>query len=143
MRDAGSCEPLENAVVDIWHCDATGLYSGFESASTGGPGGGRSDEETYLRGAQATNKDGIAEFLTVYPGWYQGRAVHIQAKVHLDSQTVLTTQLFFDEDVSRRVYRSRPYSSRGEPDVSNDSDGISTPRSSSPRGGPGTAWPAC
>ncbi len=95
MRDAGSCEPLENAVVDTWHCDATGLYSGFESASTGRPGGGRSDEETYLRGAQATNEDGIVQFRTIYPGSYRCRTVHIHAKVHLDRQTVLTSQLFF------------------------------------------------
>jgi protocatechuate 3,4-dioxygenase beta subunit len=112
---------LANAVVDIWHCDAEGSYSGFESAT---PGGGRADDERYLRGAQVTNRDGIAEFLTIYPGWYPGRAVHVHAKVHLDRQTVLTTQLFFDEDVSRQVFRTRPYSSRGEPDVSNEADGI-------------------
>jgi protocatechuate 3,4-dioxygenase beta subunit len=97
VLDAESCEPIANAIVDIWHCDATGLYSGFESASTGGgPGGGGSgptDEKTYLRGARATNNDGIVEFETVYPGWYRGRTVHIHAKVHLDKQTVLTSRL--------------------------------------------------
>ncbi len=118
MRDAGSCEPIENAVVDIWHCDAGGLYSGFESASTGGggggppgggggPGGGPTDEETYLRGAQATNEDGIVQFRTVYPGWYRGRTVHIHAKVHIDRQTVLTSQLFFADDFTERVYARR------------------------------------
>ena len=70
VRDAGSCEPIENAVVDVWHCDAGGLYSGFESASTGGPGRRRraTDEETYLRGAQVTNEDGIAQFQHHLPG---------------------------------------------------------------------------
>ena len=128
MLDAGSCEPVSNAVVDIWHCDAEGLYSGFEAASTGGGGpgggGGRSDEETYLRGAQVTNDDGIVEFKTVYPGWYRGRTVHIHAKVHLDRRTVLTTQLFFDERVSERVYAAQPYAGDTGRDTFNDSDGI-------------------
>jgi hypothetical protein len=61
------------------HCDALGSYSGFEAASGSG---GRTDEEKYLRGAQVTNSDGIVEFVTVYPGWYQGRTVHIHGKVH-------------------------------------------------------------
>ena len=88
VRDADSCEPLKNAVVDLWHCDALGSYSGFEAASGGGPGGGgRTDDEKYLRGAQVTNADGIVEFVTVYPGWYQGRTVHIHGKVHVDNQT--------------------------------------------------------
>jgi protocatechuate 3,4-dioxygenase beta subunit len=131
VRDAESCEPLRNAVVDVWHCDAGGNYSGFESASQGGPGGGGpaggsgpTDEKTYLRGAQVTNEDGIAEFETVYPGWYRGRTVHIHAKVHLDRQTVLTTQFFFDEDVTDQVYTDEPYASDTGRDQFNDSDGI-------------------
>jgi protocatechuate 3,4-dioxygenase beta subunit len=125
VRDADSCEPLKNAVVDVWHCDALGSYSGFEAASSGGPGGGGpTDEEKYLRGAQVTNSDGIVEFVTVYPGWYQGRTVHIHAKVHLDSQTALTTQFYFDDDVSERVYARKPYSEHSGRDQLNDSDGI-------------------
>ena len=126
VRENGSCEPLENAVVDVWHCDASGLYSGFESASTGGPGGGggRTDDETYLRGAQATNAEGIAQFRTVYPGWYRGRTTHIHVKVHLDRTTLLTTQLFFDESVNEAVFRTKPYSEAGGRDTSNDGDGI-------------------
>lgn len=109
VRDA-ECRPLANAVVDLWQCDAEGSYS-----EAGDP---------FLRGAQVTNKDGIAEFTTIYPGWYQGRTVHIHAKVHLDSSTVLTTQLFFDDAVSDRVFAAAPYNSRGERDVRNDGDGI-------------------
>jgi protocatechuate 3,4-dioxygenase beta subunit len=130
VRDAASCEPIENAVVDIWHCDALGIYSGFESASTGGGGGGPggasgpTDDETYLRGAQATNADGIVEFRTVYPGWYRGRTVHIHAKVHLDKQTVLTSQLFFDESVNEAVYKRAPYSQRTGRDTFNDNDNL-------------------
>jgi protocatechuate 3,4-dioxygenase beta subunit len=128
VRDAASCEPIENAVVDIWHCDATGLYSGFESASTGGgPGGGGdgpTDDETYLRGAQATNEDGIVQFRTIYPGWYRGRTVHIHAKVHLDRRTVLTSQLYFADDVTARVYARDPYRGVGRRDTLNADDAI-------------------
>ena len=114
VRDAESCEPLRDAVVDIWHCDAGGVYSGFESG----------EGETFLRGTQVTDRDGVAEFTTIYPGWYQGRTVHIHAKVHLDRETVLTTQLYFDEQTSRRVYSRSPYAGRGQPEMTNADDGI-------------------
>lgn len=123
VQDADTCEPLSNAVVDVWHCDALGSYSGFESASAG-TGGGPSDEETYLRGAQVTNRRGIVEFTTIYPGRYPGRTVHIHAKVHLDNQTLLTTQFFFDDFVSEALYESDPYSQQSGADVTNSSDGI-------------------
>jgi protocatechuate 3,4-dioxygenase beta subunit len=105
-----SCEPIRNAVVDVWHCDATGSYAE--------PG------ETFLRGLQVTNRDGIAEFTTVYPGWYPGRTVHIHAKVHIDNQTVLTTQFYFDDDFSDRVFSLEPYASDSGRDAYNDTDGL-------------------
>jgi protocatechuate 3,4-dioxygenase beta subunit len=114
VRDAASCDALRDAVVDIWHCDAGGVYSGFDAG----------EGERFLRGAQVTNRDGIVEFRTIYPGWYQGRTTHIHAKVHLDRQTVLTTQMYFDDAVSDRVYADAPYSDRGTRDVTNESDGI-------------------
>jgi protocatechuate 3,4-dioxygenase beta subunit len=114
VRDAGACEPVSNAVVDIWHCDASGGYSGFEGE----------DGETYLRGAQVTNRDGIVEFTTIYPGWYQGRTVHVHAKVHVDRQTVLTTQFYFGDDVSTKVFKDDAYGSAAGRDSFNDSDGL-------------------
>ena len=111
VRDE-QCEPIRNAIVDIWHCDAAGVYSGFEEGAN----------ERFLRGTQPTDKDGIAEFTTVYPGAYQGRTVHIHAKVHLDNSTVLTTQLYFDDEFTDEVYADAPYRS-GERQR-NDSDGI-------------------
>lgn len=131
VRDAESCEPIENAVVDIWHCDASGLYSGYESASQGsggappgGGGSGRSDDKTYLRGAQVTNSEGTVEFKTVYPGWYRGRTVHIHAKVHVDSKTVLTSQLFTNREFDEKVYAAKPYSEDTGRDTFNDTDSI-------------------
>lgn len=111
VRDAETCEPLRNAVIDIWHCDAGGAYSGFD------------EEGTFLRGAQVTDADGIAEITTLYPGWYQGRTVHIHAKVHLDNTTALTTQFFFEDAVSDEVYaQGSPYIEGRQ--VSNTNDGI-------------------
>lgn len=173
---------IANAVVEVWHCDAEGVYSGFESgapgtggagappegtppkgtppggtppegAPPGGPppggaapggqaGGETSDgsysvgdaestpigDDTFLRGAQTTDANGIARFTTVYPGWYSGRAVHIHIKVHIDKKTVLTTQLFFDDDVTDSVYSSTaPYNTRGARDTRNDADTIYDP----------------
>jgi protocatechuate 3,4-dioxygenase beta subunit len=125
VQSASACAAIANAVVDIWHCDAIGEYSGFESATLGGPGGGgRTDQKTYLRGAQVTNAAGIVEFLTVYPGWYRGRTVHIHAKVHLDASRVLTTQFYFDENVSTAVYGQAPYNQHSGRDTFNSGDGI-------------------
>jgi protocatechuate 3,4-dioxygenase beta subunit len=131
VRENDSCQPVANAAVDIWHCDATGLYSGFESASTGGGGGGRpgggassTDSTRYLRGTQITNAQGIVEFLTVYPGWYRGRTVHIHCKVHLNNTEVLTSQLYFDEKVTSAVYASQPYAADTGRDTFNNNDGI-------------------
>ena len=114
VRDAAACEPIPNAVVDVWHCDAAGGYSGFEGE----------DGETYLRGAQVTNRDGVAEFTTIYPGWYPGRTVHIHAKVHLDRQTVLTTQFYFDDRVSANVFEGNAYASASGRDALNETDGL-------------------
>jgi protocatechuate 3,4-dioxygenase beta subunit len=108
VRAAPKCEPIKDAVVDIWHCDATGSYS--------------ERGETYLRGLQITDSDGVAEFTTIYPGWYPGRAVHVHAKVHLDKRTVLTTQFYFDDDVSSRVYLDDPYPGESNRDGFNSSD---------------------
>ena len=100
-----------------------GLRGRLELAGRGAPGS-RTDEERYLRGAQVTNDEGVAEFVTIVPGRYPGRTPHIHAKVHLDRRTVLTTQLFFDERMLARVYRQRPYSQESGQDVTNSSDGI-------------------
>ena len=112
VREAESCEPIANAVVDLWHCDARGVYSGFDAG----------EGEEFLRGAQVTDREGVAEFTTIYPGSYPGRTVHIHAKVHLGRTTLLTTQLYFPEDVTERVYASAPYA--GGRDQRNASDGI-------------------
>ncbi len=124
--DATGCTPIKDAAIDVWHCDAGGVYSGFSQASTGGPGGGQSatDDQTFLRGTQVTDANGLGQFQTIYPGWYRGRAVHIHMKVHVGGSVVHTGQLFFDDGLTDQVYGSAPYSSRGTPDVRNSADDI-------------------
>ncbi len=111
--DASSCEPLKDAAVDVWHCDAEGAYSGVE----GGEG-------TFLRGIQMTDGGGLAQFATVYPGWYMGRAVHVHVKVHIGTSEVHTGQLFFDDETTAAVYGEEPYAERGTPDQLNADDQI-------------------
>ncbi len=125
--DATGCAPIKDAAVDVWHCDAGGVYSGFSQASAGGPGGGSqstTDNLTFLRGTQMTDANGLAEFQTIYPGWYRGRAVHIHMKVHVGGSVVHTGQLFFDDGLTDRVYEKAPYSDRGTRDVRDSGDDI-------------------
>jgi protocatechuate 3,4-dioxygenase beta subunit len=111
--DAKTCKPIKGAAVDIWHCDAAGIYSGF--------GAGRSNR-TFMRGIQRTNANGVATFKTVYPGWYQGRTVHIHVKVHVRGNVVHTGQLYFPDRLTDAVYRKAPYSARPHRDVRNADD---------------------
>jgi protocatechuate 3,4-dioxygenase beta subunit len=111
--DADSCEPIEGAAVDVWHCDAGGAYSGVEG-----------DSGTFLRGVQMTDADGVASFRTIFPGWYTGRAVHVHLKVALGTSDVHTGQLFFDDATIAAAYEAEPYAERGTPDTSNEADGI-------------------
>jgi protocatechuate 3,4-dioxygenase beta subunit len=129
--DATGCTPIKNAAADVWHCDAGGVYSGFSQSSAGGPGGGGpggsqspTDNLTFLRGTQMTDSNGLAEFQTIYPGWYRGRAVHIHMKVHVGGSVVHTGQLFFDDNLTDTVYANAPYSSHGTRDVRNNGDNI-------------------
>jgi protocatechuate 3,4-dioxygenase beta subunit len=129
--DATGCAPIKDAAIDVWHCDAVGVYSGFSQAGAGGgPGGGpggsqsTTDNQTFLRGTQVTDANGLARFQTIYPGWYPGRAVHIHMKVHVGGSVVHTGQLFFDDSLTDQVYRSVPYSSRGSRNVRNTADDI-------------------
>ena len=108
VLNASTCKPIKGAAVDIWHADAAGNYSGF---------GGGAASRTFMRGIQKTDADGLALFTTVYPGWYQGRAVHIHVKVHVGGNVVHTGQFFFPDAITRQAYLARPYAARGNPDL--------------------------
>jgi protocatechuate 3,4-dioxygenase beta subunit len=113
--NASTCRAIRGAAVDIWHADATGVYSGFGQGAA---------SRTFMRGIQRTNAKGLALFRTVYPGWYQGRTVHIHVKVHLGGNVVHTGQLYFPDGVTDAVYRKTPYSNRPNRDVRNSGDAI-------------------
>jgi protocatechuate 3,4-dioxygenase beta subunit len=110
---ANGCVPLPNAQVDIWHCDAYGVYSDVQNAVG----------KTFLRGYQMTDANGVAKFTTVYPGWYQGRAVHIHFKIRVDNQE-FTSQLFFDDALTDEVYLQEPYAQKGTRNMLNTQDNI-------------------
>ncbi|MEU5095946.1 intradiol ring-cleavage dioxygenase [Streptomyces sp. NPDC020996] len=160
--DAETCRPLRDAAVDIWHCNALGVYSGYESNGSGGGGGGPAptdapsgtptgeppsgppggggghqeptDDERYLRGTWRTDRHGRVTFRTVFPGWYQGRCVHIHVKVHVDGEwsdagyegghTCHTGQLFFDEASVLLTADEEPYSTNAAARTPLDEDTI-------------------
>lgn len=126
--DHERCLPVANAAVDIWQCNAYGVYSDEESESTVG--------EEYLRGIQFTDSGGYAELKTIYPGHYQGRATHIHVKVHIGGTRTTksysgghvchTGQLLFKESVTDAVYATSPYSASTVERVPNAEDRIYT-----------------
>jgi protocatechuate 3,4-dioxygenase beta subunit len=110
---ASNCRPIKGAAVDVWHADASGTYSGV-LGNTG----------TFMRGIQKTNAKGLALFQTVYPGWYQGRTVHIHVKVHIGGNVVHTGQLYFPDALTDAIYQKAPYSSRPARDTRNANDSV-------------------
>jgi protocatechuate 3,4-dioxygenase beta subunit len=109
-----SCAPVSGALVDIWQCDHDGNYSQY----------GSERNLTYLRGLQTTDASGRVTFVTVYPGWYQGRATHIHVEVTINGRSAKVTQIAFPEDVSAQVYRTGVYASSGQNPTTNARDNV-------------------
>jgi protocatechuate 3,4-dioxygenase beta subunit len=116
VLDVSTCKPIKGAAVDIWHCDAGGTYSGFAQEGTTGL--------TFLRGIQRTDRNGLAVFKTIYPGWYQGRTVHIHVRVYIGGNVVHTGQLYFPDKLTDAVYKRAPYNRRPNRSTRNTSDSI-------------------
>lgn len=121
-------EPLADAEVEIWHCDAQGRYSGYpppdpSRVAATAPRAVYLADETFLRGRQLADAAGRVEFRSIYPGWYPGRTVHIHLMVHAGDR-ISTSQLYFPEDVTRAVFTRPPYRERPTPDTTNDADDI-------------------
>lgn len=115
------CAPVVGARVDVWHCNAQGVYSGVQNL------GGAADTtgQTFLRGTQMTDAQGVVAFQTIFPGWYSGRTAHVHYKVLLEDNTVLTSQIFFDEAVNRLIYADHAaYARPSQRDMLNVRDGI-------------------
>jgi protocatechuate 3,4-dioxygenase beta subunit len=114
VANASTCKPIKGAAVEIWHCDASGVYSGVSQQGT--------ESERFLRGVQRTDAKGLAIFRTIYPGWYQGRTVHIHTMVHIGGNVVHTGQLYFSDAVTDAVYRRSPYDQRPNRNPRNSGD---------------------
>lgn len=114
--EAAGCALSPGARVDVWHCDAGGAYSGYESEGSAG--------ETFLRGTQIADADGVVTFRTLYPGWYAGRAVHIHCKAWLPDGREVASQLYFPEALTDRVHAQPPYAQRGGQRRRNEDDRI-------------------
>ena len=117
---ASDCAPLSGVAVDIWQCDATGVYSGFP----GQLGGLDTTGQTFLRGTQVADVGGRVRFETIYPGWYPGRTTHIHFKVRPSSTTEATSQMYLPEETTSAVYKAGAYAARGAKDTSNTADGV-------------------
>ena len=124
VSEVGSdgCTPLAGALVDVWHCDALGVYSDVADPTFDTKG------QKFLRGYQLTDENGAVAFQTIYPGWYSGRAVHIHFKVRTSPSAAqgheFTSQFFFDDGLSDQVFTQAPYNSKGQRDTRNSGDGI-------------------
>jgi protocatechuate 3,4-dioxygenase beta subunit len=116
----GVTVPVPGAYVDVWHCNASGVYSDVAAQNTVG--------KKFLRGYQVSDAKGFVQYLTVYPGWYSGRTVHIHSRVrifHGDQVTTnFTTQFFFDDSITDQVYLTVPYNQRNLRDTLNTADSI-------------------
>jgi protocatechuate 3,4-dioxygenase beta subunit len=118
------CAVIEGARVDIWHCDATGVYSGY--AKQGDDGTVDTTGETFMRGTQFADANGLVEFETVYPSWYRGRTTHIHFKIFISENVILTGQIFFPDALSEYIYlNGAPYNDRTSTrDTLNSNDSI-------------------
>jgi protocatechuate 3,4-dioxygenase beta subunit len=119
---SNACAALSGAIVDVWHCDAAGVYSDVSDT------GFRTVGQKFLRGYQATDSNGAASFTTIFPGWFSGRAVHIHYKIRTDAASSsgyeFTSQLFFDDALIDTIHAQQPYVAKGSRNVRNAADSI-------------------
>lgn len=124
-NQAGACSPVAGAYVDIWHCNALGAYS-----DVSGSGNPNTVGQKWLRGYQVTDAHGNVRFLTIYPGWYMGRTVHIHFRVRKFSGATttfnFTSQMYFDDAISNAIFASTaPYNSHtGRNPATNGADNL-------------------
>ena len=127
---ANDCAPLANALVEIWHCDHLGEYSGF----VGGNGHQEEDNGTFLRGGRMTDANGQCDITSIWPGHYVSRAVHVHMRVHTDvtltddsytgGEIIHTGQLFFDPDINTEIQATSPYAENTTPETQLSDDSI-------------------
>jgi len=133
--DMETCDPVPDAMIEIWHCNSTGVYSGIIASGNGDSSDATNINNTFLRGLQPTDADGVAKFATLFPGHYTGRATHIHVLAHFNGTTYANGtygggyvshvgQLFFDQDLITQVEATSPYSTNTQTLTENADDSI-------------------
>lgn len=141
--DTSTCEPVPAVLVDLWHCNSTGVYSGVSASGNGNSNDTTNLNATFLRGIQQTDINGVVQFESVFPGHYTGRATHIHVMTHAMGNTTIRTngtildsaangtthashvgQLFFDQDLISKVEATEPYTSNTQDITPNSEDSI-------------------
>ncbi|CRK38930.1 hypothetical protein BN1708_007906 [Verticillium longisporum] len=120
----------------MWHCNSTGVYSGVIANGNGDSSDESNIDNTWLRGIQETDSDGVAQFESLFPGHYTGRAAHIHLMAHANA-TLLANQTlgndvyashvgqaFFDQDLINAVDKISPYSENTQDMTLNTEDSI-------------------
>lgn len=118
--DIETCEPIVDLYWDVWSCNATGVYSGVQSSMNGNGDDAGNLDKKFLRGIQQTDAEGVAQFKSVFPGHYDGRATHVHVVAHVGASVLPNNtlsgghvahigQLFFDQDLISKVEGTYPY----------------------------------
>ncbi|MEW5850669.1 MAG: intradiol ring-cleavage dioxygenase [Myxococcota bacterium] len=118
-----ACQPVSDAVVEIWHTNYRGIYSGRINAMCNTAEEDRAAQ--YFRGYLRTDDDGRVDFNTCFPGWYSSRCVHIHVRIMTgdynasDNATAeVITQLVFSDELVQSVFGNEPlYRDFGQPDT--------------------------
>ena len=100
---ADNCLPMKNLRVNVWHCSKEGIYSGYNNNMNQGDANAK-----HLRGYQFTDANGLVEFVTIFPGWYNGRIAHMHFQVYVSSAYAAVSQLTFDITAKNKLYTDNP-----------------------------------
>ncbi|KAL5340967.1 Intradiol ring-cleavage dioxygenase [Aspergillus crustosus] len=139
--DANTCEPVPDVYLDFWHCNSTGVYSGVVASGNGNTNDESNLDTTFLRGLQRTDTLGVAQFHTLFPGHYTGRATHIHVLSHPVNETTVNRnnntisglytstsshvgQVFFDQDLISLVEKTEHYATNTQELTLNAEDSI-------------------
>ncbi|MEN9489038.1 MAG: hypothetical protein RL494_1303 [Bacteroidota bacterium] len=117
---SNSCTPLAGVLVDIWHCDKDGNYSQYGGTPMQTT---NYTSETFLRGRQTTDSNGKVSFISIFPGWYSGRAPHIHLEVLTSNGiSLLVSQIAFPKNICDTVYATSGY--KGTANQLNETDNV-------------------
>ncbi|KAI2606995.1 aromatic compound dioxygenase [Hypoxylon fragiforme] len=135
--DINTCEPVPEVYLEMWHCNATGVYGGIVASGNGDSSDETNINNTWLRGIQKTNSDGVAQFETIFPGHYTSRATHVHIMIHQGATLLANStlgnsnitashvgQAFFDQDLITEVELTAPYNTNTQELTTNADDGI-------------------